>query len=1505
MWIKILWGVCLLHLTSCQAPETQYVLLVPSVLQSGSLDKACIQLFNLPESVSLSAVLYYQGASTKIFEETVAGKNFFKCGSFLVPEAHPDPLAFITFSAKGNTLNLEERRSVAIRKIERAIFVQSDKPIYKPGQKVLFRVVALDSEFKPVEETYPIITLQDPDQNRIFQWLDVKSTKGIVQLSFQLISEPILGQYSIVAETSTGEKTYHWFTVEEYVLPKFQMTVTAPKTVLVMDPEFKVNVCASYTYGQPVQGRVQLSVCRRDNSYGNCQKNPEGLCRNYDSQLGKDGCVSQVIETKPFEFNRAGYWMSLNAKAVLTEAGTGVQLTESKYIYISSKVARMSFEGMDYVYKQGLPFFGQIKLQEVNDSPIPNEVIRLHLDDKYVGNFTTDKDGIAQFSVDTSKVLLPHVILKATYKTNEDCYGDGWVMPSYPEATYYITRFYSMTNSFLKIVPEEKELKCDQQKMVTVHYLLNKEGFDSTTSSMNFYYLVMVRGEIVLQGQVEKNIHDGLNGTFTISLKVSSDLAPSAVLLVYTLHPRGEMVTDSIRFQVEKCFKNKVNISFSKEQGPPGSNVTLHVTAATESLCALRAVDQSVLLLRPESELSAQSVYNSLHVWDLYGYYFNGLNLDDSKEEPCIQRENIYSNGIYYTPVDADFGRDAYDVVRDMGLKVFTNSHLRKPVLCKKKLEFPERPLPLDELPRIKGGFSAGGSSIIQTVRKFFPETWIWNLIMTNSKGQASLPVTIPDTITEWKASGFCLNDQVGFGISPTTSLTGFQPFFMNLVLPYSVVRGEGFTLKGNVFNYLDYCTQVSSVLSASNDYQAKPLSTGDDDKCICTKEKKSYAWFITPKTLGTTNLTITAETKPNTGACGNETPKPMTGRRDILIKPLFVEPEGIEKEVTQGSLICTKGSPKSEPLALKLPTNLVEGSSRAYFSVLGDILGSAMHNLQNLLRMPYGCGEQNMVLFSPNIYILDYLNQTQQLTEEIKSKAISYLSQGYQKQLSYKHPDGSYSTFGTKDQEGNSWLTAFVYKSFAQAERYIYIDKNVQSQTLIWLLSKQMSNGCFKNTGKLFNNALKSQLLSNGPSGAWSSPSDLPACHPTSEAHNWHGQTWPSCSPSSNGDVEGSRLGHRQIQAQGGLDDQLSFTAYMTAALLEAGHPLSFPAVQKGLQCLEAATNLGVKYIYDQALLAYTFSLAGKEDKRDFFLKELKKTEKKVGGSVHWEREEKPSVEVLPFFFPRAPSAEVEITSYILLAILSKPSLTAEDLSYASQIVQWVAKQQNAYGGFSSTQDTIVALQALTLFQKLTFTKEGQNSVRIVSGKPFEKAFQVDHRNRLLLQQSALPSLPGDYTVEVTGNGCVYVQATLRYNVMQPKQTAGFSLAVQTHNASCNNLLQKKFDLMISASYTGKRNKSNMAIVDVKMLSGYTPVKSSMEKLQNDRTVQRVETKINHVYFYLEDVTRKQIQFSFTIEQDIPVSNIKPASVQLYDYYETDEFALAEYNTPCGQVSQ
>ena len=57
--------------------------------------------------------------------------------------------------------------------------------------------------------------------------------------------------------------------------------------------------------------------------------------------------------------------------------------------------------------------------------------------------------------------------------------------------------------------------------------------------------------------------------------------------------------------------------------------------------------------------------------------------------------------------------------------------------------------------------------------------------------------------------------------------------------------------------------------------------------------------------------------------------------------------------------------------------------------------MGPAMNNLEDLLRMPYGCGEQNVANFAPNIYIMEYLTQTHQLTGDIKSKAENFMEVG------------------------------------------------------------------------------------------------------------------------------------------------------------------------------------------------------------------------------------------------------------------------------------------------------------------------------------------------------------------------------------------------------------------------------------------------------------------------------------------------------------------------------
>ena len=81
-------------------------------------------------------------------------------------------------------------------------------------------------------------------------------------------------------------------------------------------------------------------------------------------------------------------------------------------------------------------------------------------------------------------------------------------------------------------------------------------------------------------------------------------------------------------------------------------------------------------------------------------------------------------------------------------------------------------------------------------------------LCWSRESGKVVKTYTTPDTITTWETEAFCLSSQ-GFGLAPREEITVFQPFFLELSLPYSIIRGEHFELKATVFNYLEKCIMV------------------------------------------------------------------------------------------------------------------------------------------------------------------------------------------------------------------------------------------------------------------------------------------------------------------------------------------------------------------------------------------------------------------------------------------------------------------------------------------------------------------------------------------------------------------------------------------------------------------------------------------------------------------------------------------------------------------------
>ncbi|NWZ78278.1 A2ML1 protein, partial [Poecile atricapillus] len=937
-----------------------------------------------------------------------------------------------------------------------------------------------------------------------------------------------------------------------------------------------------------------------------------------------------------------------------------------------------------------------------------------------------------------------------------------------------------------------------------------------------------------------------LESSFSIPLTFSSTYAPAPRLVVYVIFPNGKIIADSAIFSVSTCFRNKVELGFSTPEALPGSQVGLHLQAAPGSTCAVWAVDPSSFWMKPGKELSSHSIYGLFPSYN--SRYLHQVSEDDrSCGFPNSDGPDVFT--AFRVKMRGENNLLVINLfLQEMGLKIMSNTNIKKPRVC-----------PATPLTRPCGDYSSllfptehliatyqptmfpPSSSAEEKVHKHFHQTWLWDLYSVGPSGNKSITVTVPETITEWKAGMFCTGRH-GFGFAPASRLTVSKPFLVELPLPSSVVLGETFNLKATVSNNLQKCMRIQVTLEEFAHFQLKPCKGCVYSSCLCAGEAKTFQWSVTAEQLGLVNITLSTEAVATKELCGEEIPfVPKQGQKDVITKLIQVRPEGVLVEKAHSSILCPeKGNPAEESVSLVLPLNVVEGSVRATVSVTGDLMGTALQNLDHLVQLPHGCGEQNMVLFASIVYVLQYLEKTRQLSPEIKDRATGFLRSGYQIQLHYQHPDGSYSEFGIEDQYGNTWLTAFVVKCFVQAKPYIYLDNRIIQAALTWLEFHQLPSGCFKNVGQLFHTFMK-----------------------------------------------------------GGVDGEVPLAAYITAAYLEAGATPESTVVRRALGCIAPALPKAAS-TYTQALLAYTFALAKDSQRTQELLDVLGRKAIRADGQIHWSQtSSKPRTTTSPWSQPI--STDVELTAYILLALLSKPNVTESDLTTASGIVAWLTRQQNAYGGFASTQDTVVALQALAKYAALTHSTQGDAEVRVRSHGGFGKKFQVSYQNRLLVQEAALTEVPGKFLVQAHGSCCVFTRMVLRYNTPSPQDSTSFALQVKTEPVNCTEDNTRSVTVHVDVRYNGKKSTSNMVILEVSLLTGFALAPGSgMSVRSHGHSVRRTEKTQEGVAIYLDKLSHISDTYILHLEQEIEVTNLKPGHVRVYDYYNPEEQALADYNIFC-----
>ncbi|KAH7966660.1 hypothetical protein HPB49_018408 [Dermacentor silvarum] len=337
------------------------------------------------------------------------------------------------------------------------------------------------------------------------------------------------------------------------------------------------------------------------------------------------------------------------------------------------------------------------------------------------------------------------------------------------------------------------------------------------------------------------------------------------------------------------------------------------------------------------------------------------------------------------------------------------------------------------------------------------------------------------------------------------------------------------------------------------------------------------------------------------------------------------------------------------------------------------------------------------------------------------------------------------------------------------------------------------------------------------------------------------------------------------------------ALTAYVLTALLEGGLA-DAQVVESALRCISAQRDPSA---HNLALSAYAAALAGHESAKEY-LEKLESIAVHKGGLTYWSNAGKKGPSV---------SADVETAAYAVLAYLKlNPQ---ENLNKAQPIVRWMATKRNSRGGFPSTQDTVLGLQALSAFA--TFVSKDPVDITVkVDGNDVSESYNLKEDTKLVVQEKKVVNLPNKLTSEATGPGCALVSTTLKYNVHTAPKSEGFELtATPSQEASdCNDHKVK-----ICLRYDGEQ-PSNMAVLELKLVSGYIPDEDHIYSLYREKDVKlkRHEVEKNQVNFYFEEITSENKCFDVRLHREFAIEDAKPATVKVYDYYEQENSNSVPY---------
>ncbi|KAL7011093.1 hypothetical protein ACKWTF_014086 [Chironomus riparius] len=682
--------------------------------------------------------------------------------------------------------------NIKTERTSRNIFIQLDKPVYKPGDLVRFRVIVLDNNLKLYHANNIDVNIIDALGNKLKVTDDLSGReRAVIVEKFQLADETVLGDWKVEVIVEKQKATTKTFAVQKYVLPPFEVVIRTSEKHYHKDYDIRIFFHGRYSFEEYVKGTFKIIITK---------KTKDSSEQVYTKDVWSDGKM-ESLTWKVRDFPVTVEYLEYEVTAVLREPVSGIESNSTTTFYVHNEQKYIIKVGHPDKFQPNLPF--RIKVFAYNWEGYPVEDSTENPDIQV--SFTT-KNGIFP-SIYGNPKLINGV---ATYEIRTD----ESHMKFNIEVNFINSKVYraSIDRGYQNVSIDGLAVSHSPESPKIGDSV---EIFVKSDSSINNLFVIYT----TQRGNVAKEyVSCGGGNICKFKSKIDESKVPSFTVSVHQIVSRHQINKGKTTISTASLGTNELTFDISKKETNPFKNVSMKFKSISNSEVYILAFDKRLSYLGKGNDVTSEDIRKSYEDYDgENNYLVIDLNINNDWH-PCSEKElKFIKKGRLSAAQHSNTGDTAVLIDDDFN--------------------------DMDIDP--KADDANDDKSNIDRVRQEFPETWIFESFKIDGGIEKKMKMRVPDAITTWMISAFAVNSETAIAVATPKELTVKMNFFIKINLPYSIRYKEILQVDVLVYNYVEKSKKLTVDVKLEN-LDKKHPKTGATikefefiDQNSCTQSKK------------------------------------------------------------------------------------------------------------------------------------------------------------------------------------------------------------------------------------------------------------------------------------------------------------------------------------------------------------------------------------------------------------------------------------------------------------------------------------------------------------------------------------------------------------------------------------------------------------------------------------------------------------------------------------------